>query len=175
MRFRTAGIVIFAVVAACVDPQAATQACPPRFVAQVQDVPGVAMDLPPEPRSWDTSGTALEEAIAQQARPPTPRAPSTRDGERRCRPARSSRGSISWPRTVSRSSTTGGSSAPPTFACRPARPPRSATTTSWITSSRGSGEPLQTGDAMALRVMTIGIALLSVGACELVDPQDPPG
>jgi len=66
MRFRTAGIVIFAVVAPCVDPQAATQACPPRFVAQVQDVPGVAMDLPPEPRSWDTSATALEEAIAQQ-------------------------------------------------------------------------------------------------------------
>jgi len=33
---------------------------------------------------------------------------------------------------------------------------------------------LQTGDAMALRVMTIGIALLSVGACELVDPKDPP-
>ena len=66
MRFTTAGVVIFAVVGACADPQAATEACPSQFVAHVQDVPGVAMDVPPEPRPWDTSATALEQVIAQR-------------------------------------------------------------------------------------------------------------
>ena len=65
MRFATAAIVIL-VAAACADPPAATPMCPPRFLGQAQDVPGVAMDLPPAPRPWDTSATALEEAIAQQ-------------------------------------------------------------------------------------------------------------
>src|SRR5205823_13781089 len=65
MRFAIAGIVLL-VTAACSDPPAATRACPPRFVGQAQDVPGVAMDRPPEPRPWDTSTTALEAAIAQE-------------------------------------------------------------------------------------------------------------
>jgi len=67
MRFATAAIVILvAAVVSCTDPPAATRTCAPRFVTQAQDVPGVRMDLPPEPRPWDTSATALEEAIAQQ-------------------------------------------------------------------------------------------------------------
>ncbi len=34
--------------------------------AQVQDVPAVTIDLPPEPRPWDTSAVALEQAIAEE-------------------------------------------------------------------------------------------------------------
>lgn len=33
------------------------------FVAMVRDVRGVAMDRPPQPRPWDTSTVALEEAL----------------------------------------------------------------------------------------------------------------
>src|SRR5437764_12172599 len=58
MRFATAAIVILvAAVVACADPPAATRTCAPRFVTQAQDVPGVRMALPPEPRPWDTSPT----------------------------------------------------------------------------------------------------------------------
>ena len=67
MRFTTAGVVIFAVVGACADPEAATEGCPSQFVAHVQDVPGVAMDVPPEPRQWESvqgSGRAFSETVA---------------------------------------------------------------------------------------------------------------
>src|SRR6184192_3302161 len=65
VRFAGARIALLLAGTACSDPSA-TRACAPRFVGQVQHVPGVPIDLPPEPRPWDTSAAALEEAIARE-------------------------------------------------------------------------------------------------------------
>lgn len=65
VRFAGARVALLLAGTACSDPSA-TRACAPRFVGQVQHVPGVPIDLPPEPRPWDTSAAALEEAIARE-------------------------------------------------------------------------------------------------------------
>lgn len=72
-RFPCATLIALSLVMACTDdptppsgdPQSA-ESLIGNVIGQVEDVPAVTIDLPPELRSWDTSAVALEEALAAE-------------------------------------------------------------------------------------------------------------